>query len=52
MTMSAPTDSELDLLAQATGARLLAMRQMLVTAESCTGGWIAKCVTDVQGSST
>ena len=52
MTMSAPTDSELDLLAQATGARLLAMRQMLVTAESCTGGWIAKCMTDVPGSST
>ena len=23
----------------------------LVTAESCTGGWIAKCVTDVPGSS-
>ena len=52
MTISAPTDSELDLLAQATGARLLAMRQMLVTAESCTGGWIAKCMTDVPGSST
>ena len=52
MTMSAPTDSELDLLAQATGARLLAMRQMLVTAESCTGGWIAKCMTDVPGSSS
>ena len=51
MTMSAPTDSELDLLAQATGARLLAMRQMLVTAESCTGGWIAKTVTGISGSS-
>ena len=52
MTMSAPTDSELDLLAQATGARLLAARHMLVTAESCTGGWIAKCMTDVPGSSS
>ena len=52
MTMSAPTDSELDLLAQATGARLLAMRQMLVTAESGAGGWIAKCMTDVPGSSS
>ena len=50
--MIAPNDAELDLLAQATGARLLAMRQMLVTAESCTGGWIAKCMTDVPGSST
>lgn len=48
---SVPTDADLDLLAQATGARLLAARQMLVTAESCTGGWIAKAVTDVAGSS-
>ena len=24
----------------------------LATAESCTGGWVAKCVTDVAGSST
>jgi len=46
-----PTDAELDALSQATGARLLAARQMLVTAESCTGGWIAKAVTDVAGSS-
>jgi len=46
-----PTDHDLDVLAQATGARLLAARQMLVTAESCTGGWIAKAVTDVAGSS-
>ncbi len=50
--MITPTDIELDALAQATGARLLAERQMLVTAESCTGGWIAKAVTDVAGSSS
>ena len=49
--MMIPTDYELDALAQATGARLFAARQMLVTAESCTGGWIAKAVTDVAGSS-
>ena len=49
--MIIPTDAELDALSQATGARLLAARQMLVTAESCTGGWIAKAVTDVAGSS-
>ena len=24
---------------------------MIATAESCTGGWIAKCVTDIAGSS-
>src|SRR5690606_3410669 len=51
VAMSPPTDAELEALAQATGARLLAARQMLVTAESCTGGWIAKAVTDVAGSS-
>lgn len=49
--MITPTDAALDALAQATGAHLLAARQMLVTAESCTGGWIAKAVTDIAGSS-
>lgn len=49
--MPAPTDFDLQTLAQAVGERLLAARQMLVTAESCTGGWIAKCMTDVSGSS-
>ncbi len=49
--MTAPTDAELDALSRAIGERLLAMRHMLVTAESCTGGWIAKCMTDVPGSS-
>ncbi len=49
--MTIPTDAELDALAHSVGARLLAARQMLVTAESCTGGWIAKAVTDVAGSS-
>jgi nicotinamide-nucleotide amidase len=50
-SMITPTDVELDALAQATGTRLHTARQMLVTAESCTGGWIAKAVTDVAGSS-
>ncbi len=49
--MHTPADAELEALAHATGATLLANRQMLVTAESCTGGWIAKCMTDVPGSS-
>jgi nicotinamide-nucleotide amidase len=31
--------------------RLLAARRRLVTAESCTGGWIAKACTDLPGSS-
>jgi nicotinamide-nucleotide amidase len=51
LLMNPPTDIELDALAAATGQQLLAGRQILVTAESCTGGWIAKCMTDVAGSS-
>src|SRR5690606_34302675 len=38
-------------LAQSVGAQLLAARRRLVTAESCTAGWIAKAITDVAGSS-
>ena len=38
-------------LAAATGEVLAQKRLMLVTAESCTGGWIAKVLTDVVGSS-
>jgi len=49
--VSVPTNSELNALARSVGARLLAGRQMLVTAESCTGGWIAKCMTEIPGSS-
>lgn len=49
--MATPSDSELHDIAQALGARLLAAHQTLVTAESCTGGWIAKAVTDIAGSS-
>ena len=33
------------------GARLKAEHLSLVTAESCTGGWIAKAITDVPGCS-
>ncbi|KRA51995.1 CinA family protein [Pseudoxanthomonas sp. Root630] len=49
--MSAPSDEVLRVLAQALGERLRLARDHLVTAESCTGGWIAKCVTDIAGSS-
>lgn len=49
--MALPTDAELHAAAARLGERLRAARQMLVTAESCTGGWIAKAVTDVPGSS-
>lgn len=33
------------------GKRLKTSRAMLVTAESCTGGWVAQAVTSVAGSS-
>ena len=49
--MHAPGDEALARLAHDTGRRLQANRDMLVTAESCTGGWIAKVVTDIAGSS-
>ena len=49
--MRAPDDSDLASLSEQLGERLRAARHMLVTAESCTGGWIAKAVTDVPGSS-
>ena len=51
MSRSCPSDDELRDLAVRTGTRLRESRHMLVTAESCTGGWIAKVVTDVAGSS-
>ncbi|GGK09231.1 CinA family protein [Luteimonas terricola] len=46
-----PTDDALREIAESIGTQLLGDRHMLVTAESCTGGWIAKTVTDVAGSS-
>ncbi|MDO5610605.1 MAG: CinA family protein [Pseudomonadota bacterium] len=46
-----PTDIDLDTLARQLGERLQKNRDMLVTAESCTGGWIAKTVTGIDGSS-
>ncbi len=44
-------DEALARLARRVGEALLDAGLMLVTAESCTGGWIAKVVTDVPGSS-
>ncbi|HEY4367209.1 MAG TPA: CinA family protein [Steroidobacteraceae bacterium] len=45
------TDAELQRLAARVGARLLDGERRLVTAESCTGGWIGKTLTDLPGSS-
>ena len=44
-------DDELYLLAQAVGLKLKQTGLMLATAESCTGGWLAQCITAVPGSS-
>ncbi|OOG45297.1 damage-inducible protein CinA [Rhodanobacter sp. C06] len=48
---SVPTDAELRAQAEAVAESCLRQRLMLVTAESCTGGWIAKTLTDLPGSS-
>jgi nicotinamide-nucleotide amidase len=47
----AANESRLRDLAQRLGAAALARHHSLVTAESCTGGWIAKVLTDIAGSS-
>ena len=44
-------EQAIDELAKRLGARLLMKGMKLVTAESCTGGWIAKVLTDIAGSS-
>jgi nicotinamide-nucleotide amidase len=44
-------DEALQLLAAEAGALLLAAGRRVATAESCTGGWVAKCLTDIAGSS-
>ena len=46
-----PDDAHLHELATRVGRRLLSSKRRLVTAESCTGGWIAKAMTDIPGSS-
>ena len=45
------SDSALQQAAKQLGDRLLAEHLTLCTAESCTGGWIAKILTDIPGSS-
>lgn len=41
----------LETLAGELGRRLLTQGQKLATAESCTGGWVAQCLTSMAGSS-
>ncbi|MDR2871250.1 MAG: CinA family protein [Xanthomonadaceae bacterium] len=49
--MTVPTDRRLRHVAEKLGACLRAENIRLAVAESCTGGWIAKMITDVAGSS-
>ncbi|MFO7285222.1 MAG: RNA 2',3'-cyclic phosphodiesterase [Gammaproteobacteria bacterium] len=46
-----PTDAELESLARRLGEALAARGWTAATAESCTGGWISKAITDIAGSS-
>src|SRR5216683_4790653 len=45
------TDHDLARLAARVGRHLMEGRRGVATAESCTGGWIAKAMTDIAGSS-
>ena len=49
--MSAPDQNALEALAAEVGTLLLANGQRLITAESCTGGWVAQALTAIAGSS-
>jgi nicotinamide-nucleotide amidase len=46
-----PADHELEALARKLGRALHVRGWRVAAAESCTGGWIAKALTDVAGSS-
>jgi len=45
------TDTQLRRLSARVGGKLLAAGRTVASAESCTGGWIAKALTDIPGSS-
>ena len=51
MADAASDDAELSALCQQVGRSLLASGGRMATAESCTGGWVAKACTDIPGSS-
>ena len=46
-----PDDASLEKLVAEMALELTAIGWKMATAESCTGGWIAKCCTDLAGSS-
>ena len=49
--MNIPDDATLKSLATEIGDALHAQHSILATSESCTGGWVAKVLTDIPGSS-
>jgi nicotinamide-nucleotide amidase len=51
MNDAVPTDTALAALVDTLASRLIARDARIATAESCTGGWLAKCLTDRPGSS-
>lgn len=51
MIRDTPTDKDLYLLAIRTGEALLRRGEVATLAESCTGGYVAKLLTDIPGSS-
>ena len=51
-SLEAADDAKLLVLAQGVAELLMARGLSIVAAESCTGGWIAKVLTDIAGSST
>lgn len=44
-------EQSLQQFAQQLGVQLVAQKLTLATAESCTGGWVSKIITDIDGSS-
>ena len=49
--MMNPSDQALDALARSVGEALLSREALVACAESCTGGWVSKALTDIPGSS-
>ena len=49
--MNVPDQMALESLAAALGATLAQRGERLACAESCTGGWVAQCLTAIGGSS-
>jgi nicotinamide-nucleotide amidase len=50
--MQTISDASLQQISLKLAELLIDKKLKLVTAESCTGGWVAKCCTDIPGSST